>query len=204
MTSSEKRFDRDAWLLLAGVVAFVLIVLGNTLTILRLPGDGWQVPYNERSVGDDVLDYFMGDWATPLREGDVVTAVDGQPLSTSEQFVPLPPPAGWVEGGAVNYTIRRAGETMDVPVTLHRLNLAGILRGMANTMRAESAQWSWFLVGLALFFLRPNNRAARLLLVAGTSFAIVTKIGWAATTISLDFAPLPTWSVNFLLTTFWG
>jgi len=200
----ERSFDRGAWLLLAGVIAFVLIVMGNTITILRLPGDGWQMDYNDRDAGNHLLRNFVGAWETPLQWGDVVTAVDGQPLPTAVQLFPLTPPVNLVEGGAVNYTVQRAGNTMDVPVTLHRLNLAGILRGMAFTMRSELAQWSWVLAGLLIFWLRPGNRAARLLLIAGTSFAIVNKVGWAATTISLDFAPLSTWSANFLINFFWG
>jgi hypothetical protein len=119
-------------------------------------------------------------------------------------MTPLEPPAGWEDGGTVQYTIQRQGETLNVPVTLHRLNVTGILRGLANTMRAELTQWSWFAVGLIVFFLRPSSRAARLLLLASTSFVIVTKFGWAATTISLDFALPLTWLINWVAGFFWG
>ena len=64
---SETTFDRQAGLLLAVVVTFVVVVFVNTILILRLPGDGWQMLYNDKDVGNYKLDYFMGDWETPLQ-----------------------------------------------------------------------------------------------------------------------------------------
>lgn len=89
-------------------------------------------------------------------------------------------------------------------MTLHRLTVRGILRGLANTMSAELAGWSWVVVGLLVFWLRPKNQAARLLLVASSSYGIVNQIGLAATTIPLDFAPLPMWTIYWVATFFWG
>jgi hypothetical protein len=116
----------------------------------------------------------------------------------------LTPTAEWLDGGTVHYIVERHGERLNVPVRLHRLDLAGILRALANTMRADLSQWSWFMVALIVFFLRPNNRAARLLLVAGTSSAIVTKAGWAAMTVSLDYAPSLIWLLNWVFNFYWG
>jgi len=201
---SETTFDRQAGLLLAVVIALVVVVFVNTILILRLPGDGWQMLYNDKDVGNYRLDYFMGDWETPLQVGDVVTAVGGQATPTHVQYVPLPTPANWVEGGTVIYTIQRDGQTMTLPVTLHRLSVRGILRGLANTMSEELTGWSWVLVGVLVFWLRPNNWAARLLLVASSSYGIVNQVGLAATTIPLDFAPLPMWTTFWVATFFWG
>jgi len=203
-TSAETKFDRSAGLLLAAVIAFVLTIFVNTIAILRLPGDGWQMPYNDRDTGNYLLSYFMGDWETPLQVGDVVTAVGDQATPKTTQYVPLPAPANWVEGGTVIYTIQRDGQTMELPVTLHRLTVRGILRGLAITMSDELAGWSWVLVGLLVFWLRPNNQAARLLLVASSSYGVVNQIGLAATTIPLDFAPLPMWTTYWVATFFWG
>ena len=202
--SSETKFDRSAGLLLAAVVLFVLTVFVNTIAILRLPGDGWQMPYNDRDTGNYLLSHFMGDWETPLRVGDVVTAVGNQPTPKTVQYVPLPAPANWDEGSTVIYTIQRDGQTMFLPVTLHRLSVRGVLRGLANTMSEELTGWSWVLVGLLVFWLRPNNKAARLLLVVSSSYGIVNQIGLAATIIPLDFAPLPMWTTYWVSTFFWG
>jgi hypothetical protein len=40
--------------------------------------------------------------------------------------------------------------------------------------------------------------------LAATGLVIVTKFGWAATTISLDFAPPLTWLANWVAGYFWG
>ena len=203
-TSSETTFNRQAVLLLAVVLTFVVVVFVNTILVLRLPGDGWQMPYNDRDTGNYQLSYFLGDWETPLRAGDVVMAVGEQATPKTVQYVPLPTPANWVEGGAVIYTIQRDGQTMALPVTLHRLSARGVLRGLATTMSDELSGWSWVLVGLLVFWLRPNNQASRLLLVASSSYGIVNQIGLAATTIPLDFAPLPMWTLFWVATFFWG
>ena len=202
--ASERRFERGAWWTVTAVFLFALTVISSTVYILAMPGDGWQIDYGDRDQGNHRLTYFMGAWETPLLVGDVVTAVNGHPLPTSVQMRPSPPPADWVSGGTVNYTIQRQGETIDMPVTLHRLSLRGILRGIANTMRADLSQWSWFFVGLLVFWLRPNNKASRLLFIAGTCFVIATKIGWAATTVSLDVAPPLIWYLNFVTSFFFG
>jgi hypothetical protein len=202
--SDESGFDRGAWWLLAGVIVFVLLVLWNTIAVLRLPGDGWQIDYNDRDQGIHRLIYFMGDWPTPLQVDDVVTAVDNHPLPTAVQMAPEALPVDWQDGKTIQYTIERQGETMTVPVVLHHLTTAGILRGLAIAARDEMPQWGWFFVGFILFFLRPNNRAARLLLVAGSSFVVIAKFGGAAITISLDFAPPLTWLFNWVANFFWG
>jgi hypothetical protein len=204
LLSDESGFDRGAWWLLVGVIAFVLLVLWNTIAVLRLPGDGWQIDYNDRDQGIHRLIHFVGDWPTPLQVDDVVTAVNNHPLPTAVQISPESLPVDWQDGKTIQYTIERQGETINVPVVLHHLTTADILHGLAIAARDEMPQWGWFFVGFILFFLRPNNRAAQLLLVAGSSFAVVAKLGGAAITISLDFAPPLTWLVNWVANFFWG
>jgi hypothetical protein len=204
VASDNRSFNRGSWWLLVSLGLFIILVLANTIGLLRQPGDGWQLDYNQRDQGNHLLVHFMGDWSTPLQIGDVVTAVDGQPLSSAVQMTPSTPDVEWQAGETVQYTIQRQGGTLHVPVTLHRLDVTGILRGLANTMAEDLPQWGWVVVGLVLFFLRPNNRAARLFLVASTSFAVVAKFGLAATTISLDFAPPLSWLFNWISSFFWG
>jgi hypothetical protein len=204
LLSGESGFDRGAWWLLLGVIVFVLLVLWNTIAVLRLPGDGWQIDYNDRDQGIHRLIHFMGDWPTPLQVDDTVTAVDNHPLPTAVQMAPESPPVDWRDGKTIQYTIERQGKTVTVPVVLHHLTAADIVRGLVTAARDEMPQWGWFFVGFVLFFLRPNNRAARLLLVAGSSFAVIAKLGGAAITISLDFAPPLTWLFNWAANFFWG
>lgn len=202
--SAERNFNRGSRWLLACVALFFLLVLTNTITVLRLPGDGWQIDYNQRDQGNYLLVYFMGDWSTPLQTGDVITAINGQPLPSTVQMTRTSPPSGLKEGEIAQYTVQRQDKTLQVPVKLHRLDGTGILRGLANTLVDELPQWGWVIVGLVLFFLRPNNQAAQLFLVASASFAIVTKIGLASTTISLNFAPPINWFFTWFVSFFWG
>jgi hypothetical protein len=71
-------------------------------------------------------------------------------------------------------------------------------------MTYDLPQWSWFAVGLLVFILRPRSAPAQLLFLAGASLVLATKIGWAATTISANFAPPLVWYLDFLAGTFWG
>jgi hypothetical protein len=204
LSPDESGFDRSAWWLLVGVIVLVLLVLWNTVAVLRLPGDGWQIDYNDRDQGIHRLISFMGHWPTLLQVDDVVTAVNNYPLPTAVQMAPESLPVDWQDGKTIQYTIERQGEIVTVPVVLHQLTTADIIRGLAIAARDEMPQWGWFFVGFILFFLRPKNRAARLLLVAGSSFAVIAKLGGAAITISLDFAPPLTWLFNWAANFFWG
>ena len=195
-TANQKNsFDRGAWLTVAAVLLFALVVITTTLYILAMPGDGWQMIYEEPPLTE-----FVGDWPTPLQEGDVILAVDVTAIETI-RLQPLAAPANWQVGATIPYTIERNGEQQTVAVLLGTLPARGILQALANTMLDELPQWSWFVVGLIL---RPGSTAARLLLVAGSSIVLVTKIGWAATTVSANFAPLPIWYLDFLTDTFWA
>jgi len=202
--TTERTFNRSSRWLLVIVFLFFLLVLTNTISVLRLPGDGWHLDYNQRNQGTYLLDNFMGDWSTPLRTGDIITAINGQPLPSEVQITTTSPPPGWDSGEAVQYSIQRQDKILQIPVILHRLDRIGVLRGLANTLVDELPQWGWVIVGLVLFFLRPNNQAARLFLVASAGFAIGTKIGLANTTISLNFAPPLTWLFTWFVSYFWG
>ena len=194
----ETGFDRGAWLTVAAITLFALVVIGTTLYTLAMPGDGWQMVYEEPPLTD-----FLGDWPTPLQTGDVVLAVDGTPIETV-RVQRLTPPTDWQVGATIPYTIERNGQEQTVDVLLGVLSTHGILLAIANTMWSDLPQWSWFIVGVIVFLLRPDSRPARLLLLAGSSIFLVTRIGWAATTVSANFAPPLIWYPDFLTDTFWG
>ena len=193
----ETGFDRGAWLTLSAVFLFASAVIATTVYILAMPGDGWQMVYEEPPLTE-----FVGDWPTALQEGDVVLAVDGVAIDSSLQ--PNPPPTNWQIGAIIPYTIERDGSRQTVNVLLNRMSPRGMLQAIANTLRSDLPQWSWVLISLIIFILRPRSAPARLLLLAGTTLFLVTKIGWAATTISANFAPPPIWYLFFFTNFFWG
>jgi hypothetical protein len=196
--NAEGGFDRGAWLTLTAVLLFGMVVLVTTLYILTMPGDGWQMVYQEPP-----LTQFLGDWPIALQAGDVVLAVADTPVDPNG-LQPLPPPANWQAGATIPYTIMRGDQQLTVNVLLGTLPPRGILQAVANTMRDELAQWSWFIIAVIVFILRPRSAAARLLLLAGGSFFLATRIGWAATTISSYFAPPLIWYPYFVAEFFWG
>jgi two-component system NarL family sensor kinase len=131
-------------------------------------------------------------------------AVDSIAVALDDQLAPLTPPRAWHDGGTVVYTILRDGDSVDVNVTLHRLSPPGILRGLWHAMQDTPAEWSWSLVAIAVFLLRPRDRAAHLLLLIGVSHGAVTKLGFASTTISSNFAPPVVYYTQLLTGWFWG
>jgi hypothetical protein len=196
-------FDWGAWLTLAAVIGFVLAVLATTVYVLAMPGDGWQMPY-DTTPQPWPLENFIGDWPTALRSDDRVVAVDGTTVARDDQLAPLKPPLAWRDGGTVVYTILRDGDSVDVNVTLRKLGPLGILRGLWHAMQDTPAEWSWSLVAIAVFLLRPRDRAAHLLLLIGVSHSAVTKLGWASITISSNFAPPVVYYTQLLTGWFWG
>jgi hypothetical protein len=209
MTSSiapferESYFDRGAWLTLAFMAVFCLMMLVTTLYILALPGDGWQMPYTSQQTPAPLV-YFAGDRPTPLRAGDQVIAAGGVRMPREISFEPNPQPPGWGSDRTVSYTLLRNGQILNVDVTLHRLDVADILRSLWHAMQDQPAEWSWSLIAILVFLLRPRNPAARLLFIMGVSHSAVTKLGWAATTISHNFAPLPVFYLYAFTSSFWG
>jgi hypothetical protein len=71
-------------------------------------------------------------------------------------------------------------------------------------MKDTPVEWSWFLISLLVFLLRPGNPAARLLLVIGATHNTVTKLGWASTTVSASFAPAAIYYLQLFIGFFWG
>jgi len=148
-TKRETHLDRGAWLMLAFVIGFVVAVLATTAYVLAIPGDGWQMPY-ETGPQPWPLENFMGDWSTPLRVGDKVTAVDGIIVARDYDSIgPLNPPPDWIDGGTALYSIERDGQSAEVSVSLHTLDLAGTWRGFWHAMQDAPAEWSWSLIAIA-------------------------------------------------------
>jgi hypothetical protein len=200
-SENEARFDRGAWWLLAAVLLFAAVTTGLTLAILAAPADGWLIPYDDLNL---TLDYFYGDWPTPLRAGDQVRAIEGMPLDALYQLRWGVPPPGWAEGATVTYSVERAGQRLEIPVQLHRPGGATRLRALAYTAFASPLELSWPLVALIVFWRRPRSRAARLLLLAMVSHAVVVKISWAANLASLNLLPSGLRVAYLFVTNFWS
>jgi len=106
-----------------------------------------------------------------FRLGDEVLAIDGQELA--ERARSLPGGARTTAGETLTYTIRRAGERLDVEVTLHHFPL----------LSAFADWWPMLLVGallvatsITVFWARPRDPAAHATLLT-SAVGVVTIIG---------------------------
>ena len=204
---SEKdvpKFDRTArlhlWLVL------LLLAFGITASIynISLVTDGWfsYEPDEFNGVGYIYEENVMGV-PSGLQYGDHLIAVEGILIDKSSinglwSLKPM-----WVAGNTVQYTVIRAGETMVVEVPLVHWQLSQILRSSLFSL-ADVAAWfgiAIFLVmGFLVFWQRPDNPAARALLVlsAATFFTFFFS-SLLPVTVSNDIDLLATLNITALI-----
>jgi hypothetical protein len=202
MPSEERRWNSGSWATLIVVAALWLAAAGSAYAALRQPTDGWLA-----AQGDipPPLSSFAGDWPTPLRVGDRITAVADVPmLSEFTEFgTPITPPSGWQAGGSVLYTVLRDGQQLVLDVPIRLLDNTGIVRAFTAAVLDKPMEWGYFLIGALIFTLRPGSTAARLLFLFGGGHAAVTKIAWAAPT-TIAFTPPWVFYFNSLVNGAWG
>ena len=190
----ERRFDRGAWLTLAATAILLLWPIALSLLFAGYPTDGWasttEVGFFD---GPFRLRYSLTGDLSPLLPGDLVTAIDGRPLAVG-QVPPLPEPLE--AGRTVTYTIDRAGQTLKADVELVQIGLGTYAAIWLHDPVLTLATLLTWLIAATVFFLRPDQPAARYLLIAYTFQA-----GAAFTEILANpyvFA-LPPWTIFLAL-----
>jgi hypothetical protein len=170
LTSADRGARPLGWLV------GVMLAAGVAFVVLRLvtPDDGTQVPPRTWSwTGDGVL--VQAPPGGTLRDGDLVTAIDGAALGG---------PGGWRApahrlGERLDYQVVRDGETREEPVTLRRARVADRLVGAWGTVLFVVAL---FVVVAYLYGRRPGPATGALLVLgAGLLSSDVTlEIGVSA------------------------
>ncbi|MCC7362118.1 MAG: hypothetical protein IT317_21720 [Anaerolineales bacterium] len=160
------------WLTAAGLWTIFLAFVGLHLVT---PSDGARLPpgvIQSTTRGLRLEALRPGN----LRSGDVLLAVDGQTVESlagrlTGAAVPAPP---WAFGQTLRYTLVRDGAVLDVPVTLGRYSLGGVL----------AVNWGSIVFALILqaitalvFISRPDEPVARVLFM--TSAAVVGATNWS-------------------------
>ena len=188
--TENRRFDRRVWLTLVATALLLLWPIALSLLFAGYPTDGWasttEVGFFD---GPFRLRYSLTGAPSPLLPGDLVTAIDGRPLVVG-QLPPLPEPLE--AGRIVSYTIDRAGQTLAIDVELVQIGLSAYgAIWLHNPVLTLATLLTW-LIAATVFFLRPDQPAARYLLIAYTFQA-----GTAFTEILANpyvFA-LPPWAI---------
>ncbi|MEZ4519962.1 MAG: hypothetical protein R3C44_25090, partial [Chloroflexota bacterium] len=166
---NERRFDRGAWLTLAAAVVLLLWPLTLSIIFAGIPSDGWA-SYSLEGFYDGpfIMNYSLTGQPTPLQTGDVVVAIDGQPL-TKGQPTTLPQPL--VAGEIADYTIERNGQTLEVAIPLVQIGLRAYGAIWLHDPLKSVGTLVTLVIAAAVFFLRPRSAAARFMLIAFTYLA---------------------------------
>ncbi len=156
--------------LLVVAAAWAVPIAWTAVALLSGPSDGTTVSPSGAMLGanrwGDGLTVVRTYGDTPLREGDVVTAVDGRPVA---DWVTDPPPTDLEVGDTVPYDVTRPGADLatrlriDVPLTRYPF---------ADAAAANVGPLVLVVLPLAtaclVFWRRPRATAARAFLAAGS------------------------------------
>jgi hypothetical protein len=186
--ADERRFDRGAWLTLGAVALFTICALLVFAFSAVQPTDGCLI--QQGTSDTQTLLGCVGDWPTPLRSGDEIIAVTGRSMRLDvEAIFPPPPPAGWVAGASVPYTLRREGAVITLAVPLQRLSWGGVGRLLVADPVNLLVNTLVLLVAGTAFALRPNGRATQLLLLSqglsaigqllSVSMLLISQVAWS-------------------------
>lgn len=162
------------WLGLSLVLGIAIYLVVFLLVQLRVPSDGFS-DGGGILVGDIDLNRVLSPQPGSLRLNDVVQAIEGVPIAAWREraWQAAGPPSGWQIGQQVTYTVLRRGETVEVPVILHRLSLWQILRKGGSDFLTGLI---FLIITLSVFLKQPHDPGARLFFLAGLSFSFTANI----------------------------
>ncbi len=155
-----------ARIVLVTSVAAVILSIGLTMARIQAPSSGTVI-----APGPYPADGFelttIASMRTPLRDGDVVTAIDGRSIADWLVAVDRLETASAI-GDVVRFDIRRDGQPFPVDVPLVAVPAAAVLLGAWGTLSFVAAM---LVLGAVVFSVRPGVPAAGALLVAGVGAA---------------------------------
>lgn len=171
---NEQHFDLGSWLILLFAISIVALSAAQVIYRLSLPTDGWGgQPDFFGPEQQFIFDRNLSSAPSPLYNGDILLAVEGQPVGQAlARALTLAPqlPTNWKIGGRVAYTVYRDGRVPTLPIMLDRAPtwvLTSIFPGILFT---DPSVIPSLLISVFLFLKRPRNRAARLLLLLSACF----------------------------------
>jgi hypothetical protein len=194
-------FDRASWIVLLLALGYIAGAILAVSARYRQPSDGWWYDINDDHGIRTALAPLVDDPA-PLQPGDRLLAVEGIPLPEN-LLRPTSPPANWQVGSTARYTIQRAGQTLDVDVHLITLPFSAYLRRYRLSGNIWLTNLLWYLIGFSVFFLRPRETAARLLLLVTTYWNTINTVTNAADSSTFFLFPPALFFSGLLLNLLW-
>jgi len=143
----------------------------------------------------------LGD-SGPLVPGDKLLAIDGKPATTTD-IQPIVRPLDWQIGGVAQYLVQRGDVKLELEVPLVSRSLSTIFRIYDLSGTFLPASLLLYLIGFIVFFLRPRETAARLLMLFIVYWNTMDLI------VSVDTAPTPYYYptglfwMNIILNSLW-
>jgi hypothetical protein len=200
-TQPHPRFDRGSWIVLLLALGYIASAIIVVSAFYQQPSDGWLYETND-DRGVRIASAPQVDDPGPLQPGDRLLAVDG--ISLPEILLrPTPPPANWQVGATARYTIQRAGQTMDLDVQLIALPFSAYPRYYRLSGNIWLTNLLWYLIGFGVFFIRPRETAARLLLLVTTYWNTINTVTKAADSATFFFFPPALFFSGLLLNYLW-
>ena len=192
----SRRLDRGSWavlLLAVGIVVRAVLLSNHSW---QQPSDGWLFVTEEEGV---TAVASLTNTPSPLQPDDLLLAVAGIPIPTETVLRPITPPANWQIGQTIRYTVERKGEVVALDVLLMQRPFSAFLRYYQLSGNIWFTQLLWYLIGFGIFFLRPRDTAARLLLLITIFWATPSVDDWA-----YFFQPASRFYISLLLTVLWA
>lgn len=190
----EAQLDGTGRAVLGLATLILALSLIQAVYRLSLPSDGWTLAFD---LGDNEelfrFDQNLSGAPSPLHTGDVLVAVDGQPVGAmvTAAFTLHPQrPANWAVGQTVRYTVLREARqlTLDVPIGLRPVWL--ILSYVGMTFLMNPSLVPALLIGFFVFFRCPRKRTAQLLLLLTVCFFAADGVSQSVTGVHAGPADL--------------
>jgi serine phosphatase RsbU (regulator of sigma subunit) len=172
----EPRFGASGLLVLGAVVLLLAVSFIDVLHTLGLPTDGWNLTFDvSNNAFRLMLDRYLGESDSPLRQGDLLVTVGGVPhdqIIAGWITASPKPPQEWAVGATVPYEVLRDGSPLGLEVQLRAREPAQLLRALAPHRTIDLIALGTAVIGLFVFLRAPGSLPARLLFVFGAVFLV--------------------------------
>ena len=203
-SSNGRHFTASSWAVLGLAVLFIGIFWAFIGAHVAGPSDGARFMWGPSAFRPNGVEVTPPKVDPELiRDGDVVVAIEGRPLESwiKDSSSPWTARSRWEVGQTVTYTVERDGVATDLSLTLQKYPLGAIL---ARSWGIFLTAFLLVLVSFFVFFKRPSDPAARILLLfcAGGVSSTVWALGLEPIDLTLSFEFWLFSATNFFSYTF--